>query len=62
MLNAVWNDNFDGWGFEVQEIRAVGTRVLALVEMTGRTKDSGVATHQPIGIVNSDFRDGPAGY
>jgi ketosteroid isomerase-like protein len=60
-LTATWTDNFDDWAWEVHEIRAVGTRVVALAEMTGRTKDSGVPIHQPIGIVSSDFRDGMIG-
>ena len=60
-LTGAWTDNFDEWGWEVHELRDVGTGVVALVEMTGGIKDSGVPIRQPVGIVCSDFRDGTVG-
>jgi ketosteroid isomerase-like protein len=60
-LEASFADNFDAWGWEVHEIRDLGDRVVALVEMTGRIKGSGVAIRAPQGIVLSDFRGDQVG-
>jgi ketosteroid isomerase-like protein len=60
-LTAAFTDNFDDWGWEVHEIRDVGTQVVTLVEMIGRIKDSGVPIRQPFGLVSSDFRDDTCG-
>jgi ketosteroid isomerase-like protein len=49
-LIAAWTDNFEDWGIEVREIRAAGTRVVALTEMTGETKGSRVPIRQPLGL------------
>jgi ketosteroid isomerase-like protein len=56
-LDAVFIDNFEDYALAVHEIRAVGDRVLALYEATGRIKDSGLPIRQPIGIVLSHFHD-----
>jgi ketosteroid isomerase-like protein len=60
-LVGAFTDNFDDWGWEVHEIRDVGSRVVAHVEMTGRIKDSGVPIRQTMGLVSADFRDGTIG-
>jgi len=60
-LDAVFIESFDAYGLAVHEIRAVGERVLALYEATGRIKDSGLPIRQPIGIVLSDFHDSMIG-
>jgi ketosteroid isomerase-like protein len=60
-LAAVWTENFDDFEFHIEEIREVGERVLLLGEMAGRIKHSGGPIEQPIGMVDSDFRDGMIG-
>ncbi len=60
-LVAGFTDNFDGLGYDVEEVRAVDDRVVALVHMTGRIKDSAQPISQPLGLVVSDFRDGAFG-
>jgi ketosteroid isomerase-like protein len=56
-LNAIFLENFEDYVLAVHEIRAVGDRVLALYEATGRIKGSGLPIRQPIGIVLSRFHD-----
>jgi hypothetical protein len=46
---------------ELHEIRAVGERVLALYEATGRIGGSSSPLRQPVGIVLSNFGDGTIG-
>jgi ketosteroid isomerase-like protein len=60
-LVAGFTDNFDGLGYDIEEIRAVDDRVVALVHMTGRIKDSGQPISQPLGLVVADFREGAFG-
>ncbi len=60
-LMAVWTDNFDEFEFRAWEFREVGDRVLALGEIAGRIKGSGVPIRQPLGFVYDDFRDGLIG-
>ncbi|HEY4428051.1 MAG TPA: nuclear transport factor 2 family protein [Solirubrobacteraceae bacterium] len=57
-LNGLFAENFDDWGWVVHEIRDAGDQVVALVEMTGRIKGSGVPVSTRQGIVASDFRAG----
>ena len=49
------------WGVDVSEIRAAGTRVLALTEMIGQIKGSAVAIRQPMGAVFSEIHENTAG-
>ncbi len=60
-LAAGFTENFDGLDYDVEEVRAVDDRVVALVHMTGRIKDSGQPISQPLGLVVSDFRSGAFG-
>ena len=60
-LIAVWTDNFDEFEFHIHEFREVGERVLVLGETAGRIKGSDVPIRQPLGVVNSDFRNGMIG-
>jgi ketosteroid isomerase-like protein len=60
-LDAVFIESFDDYALVIDEIRPVGERVLALYEVTGRVKDSGLPIRQPIGLVLSDFHDGMIG-
>ena len=60
-LIAVWTDNFDEFEFHPHEIREVDDRVLVLAETAGRIKGSGVPIRQPLGQINSDFRDSMIG-
>jgi ketosteroid isomerase-like protein len=60
-LDAVFVGSFDDYRLTVHEIRAVGERVLALYEVTGRIKGSGLPIRQPIRIVLSDFDEGMIG-
>jgi ketosteroid isomerase-like protein len=57
-LDGLFAENFDDWGWVVHEIRDAGDQVVALVEMTGRIKDSDAPVHMVQGIVASDFRAG----
>jgi ketosteroid isomerase-like protein len=60
-LDAVFIESFDDYALAVHEIRAIGQRVLALYEVTGRIRDSGLPIRQQIGLVLSDFHDGMIG-
>jgi ketosteroid isomerase-like protein len=60
-LDAIFRESFEDYALAVHEIRAIGVRVLALYEATGRIKDSGLPIRQPIGLVLSDFHDGMIG-
>ena len=60
-LIAAWTDNFEEWGVDVSEIRAAGTRVVALTEMVGQIKGSGVPIRQPMGAVFSEIHENIAG-
>ena len=51
----------EDFAIEVQEIRAVGARVLVLAEVVGRAVGSGVPIRQPVAHVLSDFRDSMIG-
>jgi ketosteroid isomerase-like protein len=57
-LDGLFAQNFDDWGWVVREIRDAGDQVVALVEMTGRIKGSGVPISMRQGMVASDFRGG----
>jgi ketosteroid isomerase-like protein len=60
-LDAIFQRSFEDYALEVHEITAVGNRVLALYEATGRIRGSGAPLQQQIGLVISDFRDGTIG-
>jgi ketosteroid isomerase-like protein len=60
-VDAVFSDSFEDYALELHEIRAVGERVLALFEATGRMKGSGAPVHQRVGLVMAGFRDGTIG-
>ena len=57
-LVAGFSENFDGLDYDVEQVRAVDDRVVALVHMTGRIKNSAQPISQPLGFVVSGFRDG----
>jgi ketosteroid isomerase-like protein len=50
-LVAEWTENFDGYQWEVLEIREGGDRVAALARHRGRTRDAGITVEQTIGSV-----------
>ena len=56
-LYLAWADQFDDFRWEVQETRDVGGRVLSLLEMRGRLKDSATPISEPWGVVTA-VRDG----
>ena len=60
-LAAAFSDNFDGYSYEVHDVRDAGDRVVALLRMTGVIKNSELSVSQPLGLVASDFRDGMLG-
>src|SRR5689334_16555276 len=60
-FNKTQTEAFGDYTVEIHEIRAVGDRVLALVEFIGQAKGSGVPIKQRTGHVFSDFRDGMIG-
>jgi ketosteroid isomerase-like protein len=57
-LEAAFSDNFDDFRYEVRDIRDAHDRVVALVDMIGRIKPSGVEVSQRLGFVVSGFSDG----
>jgi ketosteroid isomerase-like protein len=61
MLTAAFADNFDGYRYEVGDIRDARDRVVALTHMTGQIKRSESSISQPVGLVISDFRGGKFG-
>ncbi len=54
---AAFTENFDDFSFDLHDIRDAQDRVVALVHMTGRIKDSEALISQPIGLVVADFHD-----
>lgn len=60
-LSCQWTENFDAFGFHLYDLREAGDAVVALLEMTGRIKGSGVPIQQPLGAVHANFRDGLIG-
>ena len=57
-LANTFGENFDDFHWEVHDVRDAGDRVVALCDMTGRIKDSGVEIRQRLGFVVSGFDDG----
>jgi len=60
-VEAEWAANFDDWRWAVHDIRDAGEQVVALVEMTGQVKGSGIPLSRPLGLVVSDIHDGTLG-
>jgi ketosteroid isomerase-like protein len=60
-LTAAFTENFDGLRFEVGDVRDAQDRVVALIHMTGRIRESESPISQPVGLVVSDFRSGTFG-
>jgi ketosteroid isomerase-like protein len=57
-LAAAFSENFDDFRYDVHDIRAASQdRVVALVDMKGRIKDSSSEVSQRRGFVVSGFRD-----
>ncbi len=56
-LTRQWTENFDAFGFDISELRDGGDTVIALYELTGRTKGSATPMRMQIGAV-SELRDG----
>jgi ketosteroid isomerase-like protein len=52
-----WLENFDEWGYEVEEVRDRGDRVLATIREEGRGSASG-ATVSARNYIVMTFRDG----
>jgi ketosteroid isomerase-like protein len=57
-LTRQWTENFDDFGFDLQELHDGGDTVVALVALTGQTKGSALPMRMEIGAVFSGFRDG----
>jgi ketosteroid isomerase-like protein len=55
-LFAAFTENFDDWGYELDDNRDADDRVVALTCMTGRIKNSRQSVSQSLGLVVSDFR------
>jgi ketosteroid isomerase-like protein len=55
-LDAVWRANFDEFGLDLEEIRSIGERVIALMHMHGRIKGSDQQVEQRVSWV-IDFDD-----
>jgi ketosteroid isomerase-like protein len=56
-LEAAFSENFDGFRYEVRDIRDAQDRVVALIDMSGRIKHSGTDVSQRLGFVVSGFDD-----
>ena len=51
-MNEIWNDAWEDWTYEIQEVRAVGERhVVARVRVGGRGRGSGIELDQEAGWV-----------
>ena len=50
-LAGQWTENFDEFGFDVQDVRDAGDFVVALLDMTGRIKGADAPMTAQIGAV-----------
>jgi len=57
MLAAAFSENFDDFRFDVHNICDAQDRVVALVDMIGRIKQSEAEVSQRLGLVFSGFRE-----
>jgi ketosteroid isomerase-like protein len=57
-LAAAFSENFDDFRYEVRDLRDGQDRVVALIDMLGRSKHSGMDVNQRLGFVVSGFREG----
>jgi len=48
-FTAAWTETFDDFALEIEEVREVGDRVVALFWVGGRPRGTGVSVRQPIG-------------
>ena len=60
-LTVAWTENFEGFGFDVEDIRAAGEEVVVLLRMKGEAKTSGVSLAAEVGAVYSEIRGGRVG-
>lgn len=60
-LTSAWTENFEGFGFDVEDVRDAGEEVVVLLRMKGDAKTSGVSLAAEIGAVYSEIRDGRVG-
>ena len=60
-LAAAFTENFDGFRYDVLDIRDAQDRVVVLVDMIGRIKHSGAEVSQRLGFAISGFREGTFG-
>ena len=56
-----WTDSFDDFAVVTAEIRDFGDKVVALGEISGTIRGSGVPVRQPMGSIAWDFRGGKIG-
>ena len=54
---AAFTENFDDFSLDLHDIRDAQDRVVALIHMIGRIRDSESLISQPIGLVIADFHD-----
>jgi ketosteroid isomerase-like protein len=57
-LEGAFSENFDDFRYDIHDIRDAQDCVVALVDMTGRIKDSKAEISQRLGFVVSGFSDG----
>ncbi len=57
-LAAAFSENFDGFRYDVHDIRDAEDRIVVLVDMVGRIKHATAEVSQRRGFVVSGFRDG----
>jgi ketosteroid isomerase-like protein len=58
MLAASFSENFEGFRYDVHDIRDAQDHVVVLADMAGRIKGSATEVSQRLGFVMSGFRDG----
>jgi hypothetical protein len=62
-MNELWNEAWEEWNYEVQEVQAIGERhVVARVRVGGRGRGSGIEVNEEIGYVVEINDDGLASY
>jgi ketosteroid isomerase-like protein len=60
-LTVAWTDHFEGWGFDIEDVRDAGEDVVALLRMKGEAKVSGMSIAAELGAVYSRISDGRVG-
>ena len=62
-MNALWDEAWEEWTYDVQEVRAVGERhVIARIRVGGRGRGSGIEVNEEVGYVAEINNEGLGSY